>query len=326
MTNLPPEVLIRKKNLVLDATVLSTLMGCARLTNFRFGMNLMSIGGKSNSLECGSIVHKVLEVFRRNQINGFSKSQAIGAGLAAGQMYIKGCQYCTDFQSTDDIPVPQCGHLPNEYPGVKNTPRESSNEKGFQRIGWEWVLKTCEQYFEFYQNDIWVPLEVEVVKGKIAYEDDEIRILWKAKLDLIVDTNQTILPVDYKTMKARRDIMSLNNQFIGQCFVMGTHNVILDKIGFQTTLKPEEKFQRVSVSYSTARIEEWKNEILPYWAYKFIDYQENDYWPPNFDHCENKYGNCAFISVCESEPNMRETELQQNFIVGPDWNPTNEDA
>jgi hypothetical protein len=57
-----------------------------------------------------------------------------------------------------------------------------------------------------YRNDYWVPLEVEVVKARILYEDEEIRILWKAKLDVIFDTNQGIYPCDHKTSKQRRDI------------------------------------------------------------------------------------------------------------------------
>src|SRR5215203_921880 len=224
-----------KKNIILDATTLTTVMSCARLADFRFNHNLQSINGKSNSLECGSITHVFQEYFNKSLIAGVKRSDAVNFGLSAAEMYIRGCPQCSFFISTPEQPKPKCGHKPEEFPGVKNTPPDS---EGY-RTGWKWVLETCAQWAEFYKNDHWVPLEAEVVKGEVLYEDDEIRVMWKAKLDLIVDTNQGIYSVDHKTMKQRRKTNSMNNQFMGQCLLMKTRNVFLNKIGFQTSLKPE---------------------------------------------------------------------------------------
>jgi hypothetical protein len=315
------EILIPKKNIILDATLLTSIMTCGRFTDLRQNHSFVQITGKSNSLECGSIVHKALEVFYDSMSKGFKRDLAISNGMAAAELYIKGCQFCTDFIPSDELDKPKCGHPPNEYPGVKNTPPDS---EGYQ-TGWRWVLQTLIEYFDFYKNDYWVPLETEVVKRKILFEDDEIRILWKAKLDLIADTNQGIYPIDHKTMKQRRDSLSLNNQFTGQCLVMGVNRVIINKIGFQKSLKPAEKFTRDVMSYSNDRLMEWQSEILPFWAYQLISYSEADHWPPNFTNCENKYGLCIFTKVCEAERSQREEELKKNFIVGPKWDIENLD-
>ena len=168
-------------------------------------------------------------------------------------------------------------------------------------------------------------MEVETVKGEVLYQDDEIRVLWKAKLDLVVDTNQGILPMDHKTMKQRRDNLSLNNQFTGQCLIMKTQKVMINKIGFQTSLKPEEKFIRKPVNYSVPRLIEWQSETLPYYAKLLLMYAETGYWPRNLTHCEGKYGNCAFVKVCEADPGERENTIRQLFVVGPEWNPTNDE-
>lgn len=327
-----------KKNIILDATLLTTLMSCPRLTDFRFNHNFMAIGGKSNSLECGSLVHTFLEYFYGGIINGLTRDMAIGHAFTAAQMYIQGCPHCAGFipticpehitkKYTEECPncilKPTCKHKINEFPGLQNTPDESSDKPS--RIGWKWVLETCQQYVDFWRSDHWVPLEVEVVKGKVLYEDDEIRILWKAKLDWTADTNQGIFPIDHKTMKQRRDTVSLNNQFIGQCLIMDTRNMFINKIGFQTSLKPEEKFTRTTLSYSASRLMEWQSEILPYYAKLLLMYAESGYFPPNFNNCEGKYGNCAFKSTCESDTTMREEEIKKLFIVGPEWNPTNAD-
>lgn len=282
------EILIPKKNVILDSQVLSTLMSCARLTDFRFNYHFTSITGKSVSLEMGSIVHSFLENYYQNIINGVKKQDCIGFALIAAQ----------------------------EYAGSNECQNSSPEDKS-------WALQTCEQYLDYYKNDYWTPLEVEVVKGEILYEDDEIRVMWKAKFDLISDTNQGIYPIDHKTMKQRRDTLTLNNQFIGQCILMKTRLMFVNKIGFQKSLKSEERFTRVSINYTLDRLIEWQSVILPYYAKLMLMYQESEYWPPNFTHCENKYGFCQFKEVCESDRGMREEILGNNYVVGPKWDVTN---
>lgn len=312
-----PIIVTPKKNIILDATVLSTIMSCGRLTDFRFNHNLQSVKGKSNSLEVGSLVHKVLEVTYHAKSTGVKLSDAIGFGLIAGQLYADGCPTCAGQSEPKKY---DCGHSADEYPGLKNTAEFSEGHY----VGWRDALNTCIEYFDYYKNDYWVTLETETVKGKVIYEDDEIRILWKAKIDWLVDTNESVISVDHKTQKQRRQKILLNNQFMGQCLVTNQHKMIINNIGFQKSLKAAEKFTREMMSYSSDQLLEWQSEIVPYWAYKYLDYIESGYFPPNFTHCENKYGNCPFIDVCSSNPNMREEAIRMSFVRGPEWNPTNE--
>lgn len=284
------DILITKKNVIYDATVLSTLMSCPRYTDFRFNLNLVPIKGKSRSLEMGSIVHKVLEVYYDHIIKHFPRQMAIDNALIAGQEYADN---------------------PDE---VVNLSKEDK----------QLALKTCEEYFEYYKSDHWIPLEVEVVKGEVIYEDDEIRVLWKAKFDEIVDTNQGIFPVDHKSYSQRRDTLTLNNQFIGQCILAKTRMMFVNKIGFQTSLKASEKFLRVPINYSLDRLNEWKDEIVPYYAKLHLMYQESGYYPPNFTHCENKWGFCMYKDVCESNRNMREEVLRNEFKISEIWDPSND--
>lgn len=309
-----------KKNVIFDATLFNSL-ACGRFFDLRHNYNFVQNTGKSNSLECGSIVHTILETYFNSIIGQIKKSDAIAFGLAAGQQYIAGCIHCTDFQATENVSKPTCGHSPNQFPGVHNTPAES---EGYT-VGWKWVLETMEQYFDYYKNDFWVPLEVEVVKRDVLFEDDQIRVMWKAKLDVIMDTNQAILPMDHKTAKQNRDTLDLNNQFMGQCFLMKTRQVVINKIGFQKTLKPEQKFLRPILMYTADRLLEWQSDVVPYYAYRLLEYTESGYFPPDYTRCEGKFGNCVFVDVCKVDRIQRETELNVNFKVGPKWDIGNED-
>jgi hypothetical protein len=280
------DVIAPKKliNIVLDATSVSTLQSCGRLYDFRMNRNFKHKDGKSESLEMGSIVHAYLENMYGSRINGINRKDAHGFGMIAAKAYSISAE-------------------------VTNTSQEDI----------DFALRTCEEYDEFYLNDPWIPLEVEVVKSKIIYTDDEIRILWKGKLDLTADTAAGVYPVDHKTMKQRRDTISLNIQFTGQCFLMGTRTMFVNKIGFQKSLKPKDKFLRVPVNYSADRIAEFAEEIVPSWAYRLLSYHESEYWPPDFTHCENKYGFCQFKEVCDADRHMRGDIINMNFVVGEPW-------
>lgn len=312
------DILVPKKNIIMDATTLSSLMSCARYHDIRFNHRLVSMSGKSNSLEIGSLIHKVLEVFYKHQIDGFPRTTSIGNALIAGQLYITGCPHCAD--GTND--TPSCKHEPAEYPGMTNTPENSERFT----TGWKFALDTCEQYFEFYKNDAFIPLAAEIVKGEVIYEDDEIRVLWKAKLDLLIDTNQIgIVSMDHKTFKQRRDKSTLSNQFLGHAVLLKSQNVIVNKIGLQTTLKIDERLTREVISLSSDRILEWQGEIVPYYAYKYVQFTESGYWPPDYTHCDNMFGPCPYKRVCEADRGMREEVLRLEFQKAPVWDPRNKE-
>lgn len=319
------EILIRKKNVVLDATVLTSLMNCANFVDLRFNRRFVSMNGKSNSLECGSIGHKYLEVFYKSRIAGLKLDESFALGYQAAQLYIMGCKHCSGFVPSDILTKPVCGHEINEYPGVDNTPMEPSKDKPWQ-IGWKFVLQTLEEHYKFWRNDSWVPIEVEVVKSKVLFEDDDMRVLWKAKLDLVVDTDKGLSAVDHKTMKQNRSTTKLNNQFIGQNLIMDTRTMFINKVGFQKTLPPEKKFLREPKSYDADTLLEWQTQTLPFYARMLLAYNEMGYWPMNHTNCQGKFGDCSYLKVCEAIRSDRERVLREEYMIGPEWNPTNENS
>jgi hypothetical protein len=298
-----------------DSQLLSSLMACARKTDYTFNLNLRLREGKSNSLEVGSLAHCILEFYYKAIIDGKDKQTARDIGFAAAH------EYRVPYEPTN-LYIKE-----EDHPGLQNTPEDSEKYvKGVSRarIGWKYVFETMSQYFDHHKNESWTPIAAEQTRGRLIYEDSDLKILYKAKFDLIVDWTSGFMSVDHKTMSQNRDSLSLNNQFMGQALLLGARNVCIDKIGWQTSLKPEEKFQRVLISYTADRLSEWANEIVPFYARLLIAYNEAGYYPPNFTQCESKYGFCQFKDLCERDRGMREEVMSVDFIRGKEWDISND--
>lgn len=272
--------MIKKKNVILDSQIITTLQGCDRKADFRFNHSLVPIRGKSKSLEKGSLVHEFLEAFYRSLKDGVSRSIAESNGHIAGEAFIK---------------------------EMKNTPIEEAMD----------ALEVCHKYLKHRRNDSWKVIDVECGRGEVVYEDDEIRVLYKVKYDLIVDTSQEMFPVDHKSMSRNGETLDLNNQFMGQCLLMKTRKMMINKIGFQKSLKPDEQFVRVFMNYSADRLAEFV-ELIGYYAKVMINNTETGYWPPRFTSCDKFFG-CEYKHVCQGDRLDRNRLLKEQFVVSEPW-------
>lgn len=286
-------------------------MKCPEFLNLRFNENLQKKGGKSNSLECGSIAHTILEFFYRARIEGKDRNSSIDIGFEAGK------EYLIPYRPNNKYV------LEEDHEGVKNTPQESTKKP--DRIGWQHVLNTMHEYFDFWRNDTFTPIATECVKQKVLYEDSEMKILIKAKFDLIEDTPGGFLPTDHKTMSQRRDTLSMNNQFMMQSIILASRQVRINKIGWQTSLPAEEKFQRVYIPYSVDRLAEFAQVTVPHYVRMLLAYTEAGYYPQTATSCEGKYGKCDFYSICESDRANRAVMKLSNYVIGKPWDIGNED-
>lgn len=299
-----------KEYVIMDSQLLGKLMKCPRDFHYTFNLNKRPDIGKSNAFECGGLVHFILEHFYKSIIGGHNRSAAISRGFDAGKEFLKPYDPSNIYQ------------LDKSYMGLQNTEELSSNKP--KRTGWKHVFHTMEEYFDYWRSENWTPIEVENVRRHIIYEDDELSIMWKAKFDLIEDSHIGFISTDHKTMSQVRDTVSLNNQFIGQCVLLNQRRIQINKIGFQTSLKPEEKFLRPLITYSADRIAEWRFETVPYYARQLLAYYKAQYYPQNFHSCEDKYGYCMFKNVCEHDRNMREKMLELEFKTVEPWDVNNE--
>lgn len=177
----------------------------------------------------------------------------------------------------------------------------------------EATITAFRDYCKHYADDDWIDiLHVEQPICKVLHEDPELLILYEGRVDLVVRLrNCPILPVDHKSSKRRGRPEELSNQFIGYCWALGVNNIMINKVGLQTTVKPAEKFERHLFSYSNAIIEEWRNETV-WWVQESLRRKQEDFYPANKTSCD-KYAGCVFAEVCRADPVTRDWKLKALF-------------
>lgn len=177
----------------------------------------------------------------------------------------------------------------------------------------EEVINNLIEYFDFYQNDGWQPIEVEGQFSRVLYESRELILVLEGYIDLITDSRAGRTVVDSKSSARRQEPNFLSNQFIGYAWAVDVPSVTVDKVGFQKTLKAKERFNRYILSYPADLKEEWRNWAI-YWGKLAVHYIKEGLYPPNFTSCD-KYGGCIYQPICRTSPGAREWKASTLFRV-----------
>lgn len=271
----------------IDSTKLNALQLCARKYDLVFN-NALSPLSKPEHLERGDLMHKTLQYYYvlRKYRTRWAQNNRTHADIVKICLKI-GEHYAIKLQ------------LDPEEVGA--------------------VLFQFTEYCEHYEHDGWDRIiSVEQIGSFVLYEDNEIVIIYDMKMDLVLQLdNNLIIPVDHKTVKQRKPPEQLSNQFIGYCYGLGVNNVMINRIGFQKTLKREERFQRFTLSYPNAVLEEWRNNTI-WWIKQLLNHIDTDFYPANFTSCD-KWGGCVFQTACGKEPIARDVELLRSFDVAEHW-------
>lgn len=276
-----------KKIYVCDSQVLNDIQACQRKTHFVFDKNLIPVV-TPDYFERGDLLHQMLATYfkmrryrSRWAANNTTHAEVIESCVKVGK--VAAVKMSLSYEDTTE------------------------------------VIETFRQYAVHIANNGWDRIvDVEKVGSKILFEDESLVILYEFKIDLIISLiNCPILPIDHKSSKQRREPQQLSNQFMGYCWGLGVNNIIENKIGFQKTLKPEEKFNEHVLSYAPWALEEWR-EVAIYWIRKYLRESDIGFYPPNFTSCD-KYSGCIFRRICAAPPDVRQFKLDQSFEKRANW-------
>lgn len=305
----------------IDSQMLNSIQNCHLKHEMAFVENLKP-EKKAEPLEKGSLLHKVLELY--DGLMGKCVDMTADTWQELSGEHIV-AEFSEKLEPTKRDIIDFCLKAGEIFASKMEVDSEETDN----------VLFQFGQYCDFYTNDPWKTLAVEAVGTKLLFENALIKIVYTVKIDRLVEQGNIIAPMDHKSSSRRGDVSSLSNQFIGYCWAMGTNHIIIDKVGFQKTLKPAERFQRIILHVDDARINEWVNNsidvILNYLSLTtendsdatlyFIMLRERQIAKRrmmNFTSCD-KYSGCIYKSICESNPEGRDWNKERDFIKGEPW-------
>lgn len=293
------------KYLQLSATGFDRIELCARKYHYEEVLRL-GLTEKPDYLEKGDLMHQILE----NHYNMVK---------AGGHQYVDIMKESTEVGRRASIKMDL-------------TPAES-----------EETISQYKQYAMYYKDEPWVPLEVESKFAVIIYQRSDapnsscelcraksneqeqlacelhegLTIIGIGKIDLkaVHKHNGDIFIWDHKTAQQNRKPTKLVNQFAMYALARTQHNVLLNRIGFQKTLPPSERFRRFMMSYPQALLDEWLQDVV-YYTGRIEEHQRTGYWPMNWTSCD-KFNGCIFKDICATHPMAREGRLRASFVHKP---------
>jgi hypothetical protein len=189
-------------------------------------------------------------------------------------------------------------------------------------------MKTMDQYFDYYKNDILVPIAVEAPFSYVLAEikdhplyPEGVRVIFEGKFDCVFTNphqDNLTLVTDHKTGSRNSEPSGLSNQFMGYVVVgqqFGAKRMaMINKIGFQKTLPPNKKFVRHILPYDKEVLNDWQDWTVARAIY--IDQCSiSQSFPPDFTKCD-EYSGCMYKDVCLAAPVARAGILQRFFKIG----------
>jgi hypothetical protein len=263
-------------------------MGCAREMDLRFNKHLVPNTAKSPHYDKGTLMHHGQEIFYG--MMGQGKDWSLRKAEA-----MKGMR---------------------EYAPTLDLDTENILD----------VYRTFEEYAEYRKNDVLHVVFTERLFRVKAYEDSNLRlrIFLTGKIDLGIMEGTQLVPWDHKTESESWFYSQNNNQFKIYALVCNSPKIIINRIGFQKTVKPEKKFKREEIFFEPDVIEEFTQEVLPYYAKQMLIAAEDNYYPPNYSNCIKGHFACIFSDkynggVCNIDRKLRPAKLKMHFIER-EWN------
>lgn len=301
-----------QKIINVDSQILSSIQACEERTNLHFIRNIRP-QTKSSALEKGELIHLPLEIYyslygKVADLESPTFTDLIEAGISSKHSLSALMQqgFANRRVTIIDLAIQYA-----RYKSIKMNIAMDECENVIYQFG---------QYCDFYKNENLKPLAVESVGSRILYEDPDIKILYTFKIDLVSDIDDKTYPVDHKSSSRKQDPTSMSNQFIGYCFGTNTNWLIVNTIGFQKTLSPKERFQRVILPISNERIEEWRLNSV-FHIKRWTKTMESGYFPKRYTSCKGQFA-CDYLHICEQDPSARDYVIERDYSIGTKWDPS----
>lgn len=277
------------RTVTIDSQILTKIQQCGMRTYLTHILNLRT-HDKSAGLQRGSLVHHFTSAYYGKRLESDNKLDFLS---------------CANHAIA--IAKPYAATLTLEQSDINN------------------VLRSLEQYVEFYKFD---PMEVLAVETPFAIklyesEEEDLRIIYVGVIDLVAKhgSDQEIKIYDHKSQSRKSDYLLLDDQFEGYAKAAETNVIRVDVVGLQSSVPVQEKCRRIPLSYPPYLLERWQKHAI-YWVKQYLVYQGHNEWPENHTSC-NKFQLCEMYPICTAVgDNARAWKIQTEFQVGEPWDPT----
>jgi len=273
-----------KVNIVMDTSQYDMFRLCEQRYDYRYNHN-KTLPVKTKSLDRGTIVHIGQETYWESLKSGAKFEYAVNSAL---------------------MKIKEVGTINTDL-----EPEEIAR-----------CVEVMEENFDFWrvadQNLQIVSVEQPFLY--LLYEDDDVRIHMAGKIDLIYNDNQyTNMPMDHKSFDRSYEVSRLGNQFKNYCKATNSNYLVVNKIGFQKTLKPHEKFLRVPVSYDPIILDDWRDNVVKV-IFHYLECAATNSWPMNETSCDKFNRRCEYYEVCDSSGKEAKVfKLNSNYVTVDPW-------
>lgn len=287
-----------KLNIILDASKIDLFETCPQRYNFRYNHNKVQGANKTEALDKGSLVHEGFGVY----FTELSKE--------------------TKYDDRMQLSL-------NKIREISSNPDQSNLDPDDVEV----LLKAFEESCDFWRSEdenCLTILAVEQPFANLLYEDDIVRLILSGKIDLLTNfrglgrnASYQNLPFDHKTFSRDSPIHRKSNQFINYCNAVESNYLIVNRVGLQKSLKAEEKYKRIPLSYDPIYIQDWKDNLTKMLLNEFMTCAAENYWPEKPTSC-NKFNRlCEYYSICDSSGHeAKNIKLEQNYVYSEVWDVT----
>lgn len=178
------------------------------------------------------------------------------------------------------------------------------------------------EYVRYYKDESIVPVFIEEPFMVKIFEDECIEVYISGKPDLIFhySNSPNLCVMDHKRMTKNTAYSPMRNQFLLYTTALNTDTMIVNKVGFQKTLAPKDRFVRTPFIYSDELKNEWKEETIQI-AKEMIFAQKNGSYARRRTSCE-KWSGCFLQRYCCTRPKAREFLIGTEYLIGKTWDVT----
>ena len=281
---------------ILSASKLNVMDSCWEKYNLEYNRR-WTPNGKAPALEHGSLIHILFKYYYAEKMKGRWRTDPVQHGIV----------------------LDEASNIARREAASMNISVKDSDES----------IKVGRENLIYHMNDGMTVHAVEESFSKTLYEDPNyivdpqnpgLRIIFEGIVDLIAELpNQPICIVDHKSESRRSTPSKLSNQFEGMAWAFGLETVIVNKVGFQTSLEEKLKFRRLFLEYrDTGLIREWREDAIIR-VMEVIELHKREaagrpQWRRNRTSC-NKYSGCIFKQVCEAIPSVRNVKLLTYYHI-----------